>query len=120
MSIKTFGLKAFREAIDYNFKLCEATEALLRKSKKWEVVSPATLAVINFRYNPIDQNFSEAELDKLNAKISEAVVDSREAMLVTTILNGQIVLRMCLINPRTTFDHVKETIDLCEAVAEKI
>jgi len=120
MSVKTFGLKAFREAIDYNFKLCEATEALLRKSKKWEVVSPATLAVINFRYNPIDQNYSEAELDKLNAKISEAVVDSREAMLVTTILNGQTVLRMCLINPRTTFDHVKETIDLCEGVAEKI
>ncbi len=120
MSVKTFGLKAFREAIDYNFKLCEATEAFLRKSKKWEVVSPATLAVINFRYNPIDQNYTEAQLDKLNAQISEAVVAFREAMLVTTILNGQIVLRMCLINPRTTFDHVKETIELCEEVAEKI
>ncbi|WP_442846622.1 pyridoxal phosphate-dependent decarboxylase family protein [Leeuwenhoekiella sp. H156] len=120
MSVKTFGLKAFREAIDYNFKLCDATESLLRKSKKWEVVSPSTLAIINFRYNPIDKKYSEAELDKLNSKISEAVVQSREAMLVTTILNGQIVLRMCLINPRTTFDHVKETIDLCEAVAEKI
>ncbi len=120
MSVKTFGLKAFRQAIDYNFKLCEATEAILRKSSKWEVVSPATLAVINFRFNPIDKNYTEAQLDALNSKISEAVVASREAMLVTTILNGQTVLRMCLINPRTTLKHVQDTIDLCEAMAEKL
>ncbi|MEE3227280.1 MAG: decarboxylase, partial [Bacteroidota bacterium] len=80
--------------------------------------SPATLAVINFRYNPIDQNLSEQELDALNSKISEGVVDSREAMLVTTILNGQTVLRMCLINPRTTLADVEETIALCENMAE--
>ena len=120
MSVKTFGLNAFRQAIDYNFKLCEATEAILRKSSKWEVVSPATLAVINFRYNPIDKNYTEARLDTLNSKISEAVVASREAMLVTTILNGQTVLRMCLINPRTTLQHVQDTINLCEAMAVKI
>lgn len=118
MSIKTFGLKAFREAVQYNFDLCEKVESILRKSKKWEVVSPATLAVINFRYNPIDQNLSELELDALNSKISEGVVDSREAMLVTTILNGQTVLRMCLINPRTTLADVEETIALCEKMAE--
>ena len=118
MSIKTFGLKAFREAVQYNFDLCEKVESILRKSKKWEVVSPATLAVINFRYNPIDQNLSEQELDALNSKISEGVVDSREAMLVTTILNGQTVLRMCLINPRTTLADVEETIALCEKMAE--
>ena len=82
------------------------------------MVSPATLAVINFRYNPIDQNLSEQELDALNTKISEGVVNSREAMLVTTILNGQTVLRMCLINPRTTLADVEETIALCESMAE--
>ncbi|WP_405329942.1 pyridoxal phosphate-dependent decarboxylase family protein [Leeuwenhoekiella sp. LLG6367-2.1] len=118
MSVKTFGLKAFREAVQYNFDLCEEVERILRKSPKWEVVSPATLAIINFRYNPIDQNLSEQELDKLNSRISEKVVSSREAMLVTTILNKQTVLRMCLINPRTTLAHVLETIELCEKMAE--
>ena len=69
MSVKTFGLKAFRKAIDYNLKLAEQTEAILRKSSKWEVVSPATLAVINFRYNSIKLNLNEEELDELCTKI---------------------------------------------------
>jgi aromatic-L-amino-acid decarboxylase len=120
MSVKTFGLKAFRKAIDYNLKLAEQTEAILRKSSKWEVVSPATLAVINFRYNSIKLNLNEEELDELNQKISEKIMASREALLVTTILQNQIVLRMCLINPRTTLEDVKGTINLCEKFAEEI
>ncbi|HEA31000.1 MAG TPA: aminotransferase class V-fold PLP-dependent enzyme [Leeuwenhoekiella sp.] len=118
MSIKTFGLNAFREAVQYNIELAEATERVLRKSRTWEVVSPATLAVINFRYNPIAKKLSEKELDQLNSKISEKVVQSRQAMLVTTVLNGMIVLRMCLINPRTTLQDVIDTIELCESFAD--
>ncbi len=120
MSVKTFGLKAFRKAIDYNLKLAEQTEAILRKSSKWEVVSPATLAVINFRYNSIKLNLNEEELDELNQKISEKIMASREALLVTTILQNQIGLRMCLINPRTTLEDIKGTINLCEKFAEDI
>lgn len=119
MSVKTFGLDEFRKAITYNVKLAEATEAFLRVSSNWEVISPATLAVINFRYNPIGNKLSEKQLDALNQKISQSVVESKEALLVTTVLNRQVVLRMCLINPRTTLDDVKETIALCESFAEE-
>ena len=117
MSIKTFGLKEFRKAISYNIDLAEAVETILRKSSNWEVVSPATLAVINFRYNPIGNKLSEKKLDKLNQFISEKVVATKEALLVTTVLNGQVVIRMCLINPRTTLNDVKETLVLCEEIA---
>jgi aromatic-L-amino-acid decarboxylase len=117
MSIKTFGLKAFREAIDYNINLAEQVEAELRKSDKWEVVSPATLAIINFRYNPVKDSLSEKKVDLVNQKIATKMMASGEALLVTTILLGQVVLRMCLINPRTTLGDVKSTIALCEKFA---
>jgi glutamate/tyrosine decarboxylase-like PLP-dependent enzyme len=117
MSIKTFGLKAFRKAISYNINLAEQTENYLRNSDKWEVVSPANLAIINFRYHPLESNFDEKQLDLLNQKISEKVIESKEALLVTTVLKNQVVIRMCLINPNTTFLHVKETLKQCEDVA---
>lgn len=120
MSIKTYGLNAFKKAVTRNIQLAEEVEASLRKSRVWEVISPATLAVINFRYNPLDYKFSEKELDVLNQQISQRVMDSKEAVLVTTILNKQVVLRMCLINPRTFFTHVKEVLDLCEKFGEEI
>ncbi|MDY2587957.1 pyridoxal phosphate-dependent decarboxylase family protein [Winogradskyella aquimaris] len=118
MSIKTFGLKAFREAITYNIDLAEAVEDILRKSSDWEIVSHATLAVINFRYNPIKKQFSEKKLDTLNQEISKRVIGTKKALLVTTVLQGQVVLRMCLINPRTTIEDVKETLDRCLSFAE--
>lgn len=118
MSIKTYGMKTFREAVQYNMSLAEEMEEHLRNSNKWEVVSPATLAIINFRYNPIMSAFSEDQLDGINQTIADKILASKEALLVTTVLNGQIVLRMCLINPRTTMNHLIETLDLCETFAE--
>ena len=56
MSIKTFGLKEFRKAITYNIELAEEVENHLRGSQDWEVIFPATLAVINFRYHPSGKN----------------------------------------------------------------
>ncbi len=119
MSIKTFGLKAFRKAITYNIALAEQTEEYFRKSHKWEVVSPATLAIINFRYNPIAEKLSEKQLDTINQHISQKVVASGKALLVTTVLNKQVVLRMCLINPRTTMEDIKSTLQLCEKFARE-
>lgn len=119
MSIKTFGLKAFRQAITYNIDLAEKTETYLRKSALWEVISPATLAVINFRFNPIKATLKETDIDALNQYISNKVVASRKALLVTTVLNGQVVLRMCLINPRTTLQDVTDTLALCEALGQE-
>ena len=40
-----------------------------------------------------------------------------EALLVTTILLGQVVLRMCLHNPKTTLEDVLSTVVLCEKFA---
>ncbi|WP_237275072.1 pyridoxal phosphate-dependent decarboxylase family protein [Tenacibaculum ovolyticum] len=120
MSIKTYGLDTFKKAVTYNIQLADDVEKNLRKSRHWEIISPATLAVINFRYNPIGLNLSEKEIDVLNQKISKKVMDSKEALLVTTILNKQVVLRMCLINPKTTIDDVNETLALCHKFGEEI
>jgi glutamate/tyrosine decarboxylase-like PLP-dependent enzyme len=119
MSVKTFGLSAFRKAIDYNITLAEQVENKLRESVNWEVISPATLAVINFRFHPINSNLTEKEIDHLNQYISEGVVKSKEALLVTTILQNQVVLRMCLINPRTTLQDVQDTLLQCEQLANE-
>jgi len=119
MSVKTFGLDAFKKAVDYSLQLTEDLEDILRTSPQWEVVSPATLAVINFRYNPINQHLTDKQLDRLNEYISKNIITSEEAVLVTTILQNQVVLRMCLINPRTTMDTIMETISRCEKFGQE-
>jgi glutamate/tyrosine decarboxylase-like PLP-dependent enzyme len=99
--------------------LAEAVEELLKKSQKWQVISPANLAIINFRYNPTAYALSEEELDALNQYISKQLIASREAVLVTTELHKKVVLRMCLINPKTTIKDIEETLNACEEFANK-
>jgi hypothetical protein len=41
-------------------------------------------------------------------------------MLVTTVLQNKIGLRMCLINPRTTFEDVLQTIKKGKEIGAKI
>lgn len=120
MSIKTYGLAHFRAAITYNIDLAIALEDKLRKSDQWEIVAPASIGIINFRYNPIAKNLDEKALDRANLKISKGVMAEQKAHIVTTTLTGQVVLRMCLINPRTTMTHLEETISSCEQIAKEL
>ncbi len=117
MSIKTYGLAHFRAAITYNIDLAIALEDKLRKSDQWEIVAPASIGIINFRYNPIAKKLDEKTLDEANLNISRGIMAKQKAHMVTTTLMGQVVLRMCLINPRTTMTHLEETISSCEQIA---
>ncbi len=111
MSIKTFGLASFREAVRIGCDTAKETETFLRQRPDWEIVSPATLGVLAFRYNPAGDNLSGEEVDALNEHLSKEIVASGHAMLVTTVLKSMVVLRMCLINPRIDFDRdVRSTI----------
>ncbi len=118
MSIKTFGLASFREAVQIGCDTAKETETFLRQRPDWEIVSPATLGVLAFRYKPAESNLSGEEVDALNEHLSKEIVASGHAMLVTTVLKGMVVLRMCLINPRIEFDRdVRSTILALEEIA---
>ncbi|MGI9384697.1 MAG: pyridoxal phosphate-dependent decarboxylase family protein, partial [Methyloligellaceae bacterium] len=52
MSIKAFGLASFREAVQFGIAAAETTQAYLERRPDWEIMSPATLGVINFRFRP--------------------------------------------------------------------
>ena len=52
MSFKVFGLDAISRAIDAGFDNAELAEALLRQAGCWEIVTPAQMAIVTFRYQP--------------------------------------------------------------------
>jgi glutamate/tyrosine decarboxylase-like PLP-dependent enzyme len=109
MSLKVFGLPAFREAVDWGIRLAELAEERLRQSGKWEIVSPAQLAIVAFRYAGAD--------DGINHRLIDRMYDDGFAFLSSTILRERTALRLCTINPRTTEADILETIDRLERFA---
>jgi len=117
MSLKVFGLAAFREAVARGLRLAELAEQRLRASGCWEVVSPAQLAIVCFRYR--DSARTESELDRLHLDLVERVLEDGYAVLTSTRLRGQVVLRMCTINPRTSEAEIEETVARLERLARR-
>lgn len=107
MSLKIFGLEAFRGAVARGFALAELAETLVRQAPGWELITPAQMGLVTFRYAPAAR--PAAETDAINRRIADALIADGFAALTTTVLGGRTVLRLCTINPRTTEADIRET-----------
>lgn len=112
LSLKAFGVEAFQQAITKGMENAEFVESLLKQKPCWEIITPAQLGIITFRY--VVGGLDENQLSALNNRIAQDMIYSGYAMLSPTILGGKHVLRMCTINPRTTHDDLKRTIEMLE------
>ncbi|BBM87789.1 pyridoxal phosphate-dependent decarboxylase family protein [Candidatus Uabimicrobium amorphum] len=108
LSFKVFGLKAFSDAIDMGFDLAEFAAQQVEKNSHLQLVTPAQMALLSFRY--YDEGCDEEALNHINNNIVKQVIKEGFAMMSSTVLKGKTVLRLCTINPRSTEDDVCQTL----------
>jgi glutamate/tyrosine decarboxylase-like PLP-dependent enzyme len=118
MSLKVFGAASFRKAVNWGIHLAEVAQAELSKLDCWQIVTEAQLGVVTFRYLPAGASHIEANI--LNKEIVEHMIKAAYAMVASTELKGKVVLRLCIINPRTTRQDVESTIQLLDQIAKSI
>jgi len=118
MSFQVFGRSGFEAAIRRGFELAELAETVVREMPAWEVVTPAQMGVLTCRCVP--HGMPPGQIDRLNRELVDAVIADGFAMISSTVLRGQTVLRLCTINPRTTADDVRATMARLARLAEQI
>lgn len=106
--LKHLGRSGMQRKIMKNIKNAELFETLLRNEKDIEIISPARLAILNFRFAP--KGFSEDKIQALNQKISKHLLDWGYALILTTVLRGKNVLRICTLSPALTEEDIKEVV----------
>jgi len=115
MTFKTFGLARIRAAIRHGLALGEFTQRFLEARDSWQVVSPASLGAVTFRY--VGGPSGGPESDALNQTMVERLTADGFALVSTTILEGRKVIRICALNPRATQDDIRRTIEKLEELA---
>ena len=115
MSIKTFGLDAFKQGIQRGIDIGEYTERRLRENINWKIITPAQLGIINFQYSP--KGLAPEKVNLLSKMISDKVVEDGFSMILTTKINGLTVLRMCPIHPGVTEREIDLSIEKMEVFA---
>ncbi len=113
MSLQTFGLDAFREAVDGALDLAQEAAARVAASAELELLAPVGLSVVAFRRRPAGET-DERRLDAINLALVAAVEQTGEALVSSTRLFGRTAIRTCILNPTTTAAHVHRVLDIIE------
>ncbi len=115
LSVNYFGTKAIATEIQEAMERARLLEELVRKSRDFEILSPAQFGIVCFRAKPA--NIADTELDALNERINARVVSEGRFLISSTRLGGSFSLRMCTLGFRTTADDIR---GLFESIARAL
>jgi aromatic-L-amino-acid decarboxylase len=113
LSLRFFGLEAFRTAIDRALDLAELARARIEASEAFELAAPPSLGIVCFRRR-FDDTDDEQELERRNARLFEALEESGLALASSTRLRGRYAIRLCILNHTSGPEHVERALDFLE------
>ena len=114
MSFKTHGIDAFARLIEQNVRQARYCAALIEADPDLELVAPAPLNIVCFRFAPHDAN--RDALNQLNEEILLRIQESGLAVPSGTIIDGKFALRIAITNHRSK----REDFDLLVEAASKV
>ena len=118
MSIRFFGLQAFRQAVLRGIELAQAAGERIAATDNMHVFSSPQLGIITFYYAQPGQTPEVA--NAVNLRIVDRALAEGLATVTSTTLRGRKVLRMCTINPRTTENDLRQTITYLAALGKQV
>jgi glutamate/tyrosine decarboxylase-like PLP-dependent enzyme len=110
--IARLGRSGIAELVTRCNRLAKLLEARIGATPDFELLSPASLSVVNFRYRPKGGRLDDAALDALNERISRAVSASGEAHLPTSRVRGKTSLRACFLHYENDESDVEHLVQL--------
>ncbi|WP_354679173.1 pyridoxal phosphate-dependent decarboxylase family protein [Cupriavidus plantarum] len=108
LTLQVAGADAMAAGVEHGFQLARWAEDELKQHPGWEIVSPAQLSIVNFRFAPV--GWPTPKIDALNKAIAQRSLREGYATVLTTELRGQTVLRICAIHPDATEGDMRETV----------
>jgi glutamate/tyrosine decarboxylase-like PLP-dependent enzyme len=102
-SMATYGVAAYRDAIEWNNQLAQRIAQVIRDSDHLELVRDPMLSVVVFRRKGWTQEQYSDWSDRMFQEEIAACFPSKH--------RGEPVLRFAIVNPRTTFELLMELVE---------
>jgi aromatic-L-amino-acid decarboxylase len=104
LPLQLHGVAPFIEALDLTLDLAEGAYERLRRIEGVDALWRPDLSIVAFRFDD----------DEVGRAALEAVNRDRVVHLSPTTIDGRFVLRLAILNRRTTVDHVDHALDIIE------
>lgn len=103
-TLTAYGRTGYRDMVERHIDLAQRLAALVDAADDLERLADVPLNIVCFRFNPGDR--SEAELDRLNERLGETLLNDGRFYAGMTRFEGRVALRPAIVNWRTEEEHV--------------
>jgi len=111
MPITLHGIAAFRRALDEKLDLAQYLYEQLRAIPQLEVPWRPELSIVGFRCTA----GSWSDPDKATATLLERINASRRVFLSSTLVEGRMTIRVCILSVHTHRDRIDELLGIVRA-----
>ncbi len=117
-TLRAYGRRGHREMIERHLALAQRVANRVDEAPDLERLAEVPLNIVCFRFRPPE--LSEPEVDELNRRLGEAVLEDGRVYVGTTVYEGRVAFRPAIVNWRTTEDDVDELVDVIRELGAKL
>lgn len=99
-TLAAYGRSGYREMVERHVGLARRLADEVKAADDFELLEEPAINVVCFRYRP--EGVDEADLDQLNRRLGQAILDDGRVYFGTTIYAGKVAFRPAISNWRTT------------------
>ena len=103
-SLRAYGRSGYRAMVERHVDLAHRLAEQVDAEPELERLAEVPLNVVCFRYRP--HGVAEEELDELNRRLGQAVLDDGRVYFGTTVHDGKVAFRPAIVNWRTRPEDV--------------
>jgi glutamate/tyrosine decarboxylase-like PLP-dependent enzyme len=103
-TLRAYGRNGYAAMVDRHVKLARRLAEQVDAEPELERLADVPLNVVCFRYRP--SGVGEEELDELNRRLGQAVLDDGRVYFGTTVYGGKVAFRPAIVNWRTRPEDV--------------
>jgi len=103
--LKLYGEEVFEANVTQLYDMGSVFADLIKKEPNFELALPPMSNIVCFRYCPPHMNIEEQNM--LNVKIRQSLLQDGEFYIVQTKLKGVHYMRITIMNPFTTIEHLR-------------
>lgn len=117
-TLRAYGRAGYRAMVERHLELATHLGERVQESNELELLAPVQLNIVCFRYRP--EGLTEEELNDLNNRIGEAIIEDGRIYVGSTRYAGKVALRPAIVNWRTTTADVDLVADVVLELGKRL
>ena len=117
--IRSYGVKGLQKIIRNHIKLAQHAATWIDEDPEFELVSPRSLSLLNFRFRPKNITKS-ADIDLLTDDLLKRLTDSGRVYFTQTRVRGKFTIRWSIGQTNTQLKNVENAWSLIKRISSNL